>query len=366
LDVASGKQVWQRIVGGLVDSPPTIDSGLAVFGCGDGWVYCLRAADGELVWRFRAAPEDRRTVVYGRVESLWPVTGSVLVRDGIVYCTAGRSSFLDGGMYLCRLDLLTGQLLGETRFDARDPETGKQREETVEDVELPGALPDVLVDDGRYIYLRDIVLDDQGAEQDLFVPHLYCSAGLLDDSWWHRTSWLWGERNWGRASGWHVMPGIRPSGRILVTDDLTVFGFGRESVRGNTMEGHRLFRVNKAATEIDKTIKNNNAALAAHQKPASLTYHWSRDVPLAVRAMALTEPILFAAGPTVTPDDVGKNEPHFDGDAPARLFAFRTSDGATLSSTEIDSQPVFDGMALAYDRLFMANDDGTIVCYGKP
>ena len=129
-------------------------------------------------------------------------------------------------------NLLTGKLLGETRFDDRDATSGMQREETVEDVELPGALPDVLVDDGQYIYLRDKVLDSDGVEQDMHVPHLYSSAGLLDDHWWHRTSWLWGERNWGRASGWAVMPGIRPSGRILVTDDATVFGYGRKSVQG--------------------------------------------------------------------------------------------------------------------------------------
>ena len=186
LEATSGQRIWQYTAGGRVDSPPTIAGNLAVFGCADGYVYCLNLDGGQLVWRFRAAPTDRRTVSFGSVESVWPVTGSVLIREGVVYCTAGRSSFLDGGMYLYRLDLSTGKLLGETRFDDRDPQTLMQREETVEDVELPGALPDVLVDDGQYIYLRDKVLDHEGVEQDLHLPHLYCSAGLLDDNGWHR------------------------------------------------------------------------------------------------------------------------------------------------------------------------------------
>ena len=34
--------------------------GLAVFGSADGWVYCLRAADGVLAWRRRVR---RRSVI---------------------------------------------------------------------------------------------------------------------------------------------------------------------------------------------------------------------------------------------------------------------------------------------------------------
>ena len=51
-----------------------------------------RAADGKLVWRFRAAQADRRVIAYGQLESLWPVRGSVLVEDGAALFAAGRSS----------------------------------------------------------------------------------------------------------------------------------------------------------------------------------------------------------------------------------------------------------------------------------
>ena len=55
---------WWRVIrvvspvtaGGRIDTPPTIADGLCLFGSHDGWVYCLRAADGRLAWRFRAAP----------------------------------------------------------------------------------------------------------------------------------------------------------------------------------------------------------------------------------------------------------------------------------------------------------------------
>ena len=44
--------VWSFTTGGRVDSPPTIWKGRALFGSADGHVYCVRASDGKLVWRF--------------------------------------------------------------------------------------------------------------------------------------------------------------------------------------------------------------------------------------------------------------------------------------------------------------------------
>ena len=34
--------------GGPVDSPPTFHDGFVLFGCRNGWCYCLRASDGRL------------------------------------------------------------------------------------------------------------------------------------------------------------------------------------------------------------------------------------------------------------------------------------------------------------------------------
>jgi len=361
LDAEGGRALWRYRAGGRIDSPPTIYEGKAIFGCADGNVYCLRLTDGKLVWRFQAAPADRRTVASGQIESLWPVTGSVLVQDGVVFCTAGRTSFLDGGMYLYRLDPTTGALLGRTRFYDRNPETGEQPEEIIEDVELPGTLPDVLVCDGQHIYLRDKVLDLDGTQQDGYQPHLYSSAGLLDDSWWHRTYWMWGERNWGRASGWHVLPAFRPTGRILVTDRDTVFGYGRRNVRTNNMQGYRLFRADKEVRTLDTKIRNNNQALMKYQKPAKVKYHWSRETPVVVRAMVLAADVLFTAGPVMT----GADEPAFDRNTGAEILAVSARDGRTLSRRSLDAQPVFDGMAAAGGKLYISTLDGKIECLGK-
>ncbi|MCR4412062.1 MAG: PQQ-binding-like beta-propeller repeat protein, partial [Thermoguttaceae bacterium] len=79
LDATTGRTRWTFTANGRIDTPPTIHRGLCLFGTRSGYVYALRADDGRLVWRLRAAPADERIVAYGQVESPWPVPGSVVV-----------------------------------------------------------------------------------------------------------------------------------------------------------------------------------------------------------------------------------------------------------------------------------------------
>ena len=80
LDAGDGRETWRYVAGGRIDTPPTIHRGLVLFGSRDGWVYCLRASDGALVWRFKDLP-DQTVCAFGQLESAWPVCGSVLVMD---------------------------------------------------------------------------------------------------------------------------------------------------------------------------------------------------------------------------------------------------------------------------------------------
>jgi outer membrane protein assembly factor BamB len=185
-DTHDGKPLWQYTAGGRVDSPPTVSGGLAVFGSADGWVYCVRAADGQLAWRYRVAPEERRLVAFGQIESAWPVHGCVLVHDGSVYCAAGRSSYLDGGIRLHRLDLGTGKTLASECVSSRDPRTGEQPAEPII-FEMPGALPDILSYDGKLVYMRHLGFDPASLKPRKPSAHLYSPAGFLNDDWWHRT-----------------------------------------------------------------------------------------------------------------------------------------------------------------------------------
>ena len=365
LNATTGEKLWKFTAGSRVDSPPTLYRDRAYFGCADGWVYCLNLKDGQLIWRFRAAPQDRLAVAYGQVESVWPVTGSVLIHDGSVYCTAGRSSYLDGGMYLYRLDPETGEKLLDTRFYRRDPHTGAEPEEEIVDVELPGALPDVLASDGENIFLRDKRLNEQGEELPHDVSHVYSSVGYLDDSWWHRTYWIQGTQTFGRAAGWWVVANYVPSGRILVFDDSSIYGYGRERVRyrGRGLKDvpYRFFGADRDVEKLDKTLGNHrNVALANRFQPTRVNYHWSREVPLVMRAMVIAGDMLFAAGPPMGTGK-GAEEPGFD-TGPGVLIAADPKTGETVARYDLEAQPVFDGMAAAEGRLYLCTVDRSVRC----
>jgi hypothetical protein len=245
LDASSGETLWAFTAGGRVDSPPTIHQSAVLFGSADGWVYCLRAEDGELAWRFRAAPEDLRLTAFEQVESVWPVHGSVLVQNDVVYCVAGRSMFIDGGMRLLRLNPETGELLSETVLDEIDPDTGQSLQANVQGLNMPGALPDILSSDGESVFMRSRRFDLAGNRlpKSPNARHLFCPTGFLDDSWMHRSYWLYGETYSSGAGGYFRAGRQDPAGRLLVFDETSVFGYGRKPdyFRWITPLDYRLF-----------------------------------------------------------------------------------------------------------------------------
>jgi len=379
LDARTGRPCWQYTAGGRVDSPPTVWQGRVLFGCADGYVYCLRASDGVLAWRLRVAPNEKRIMSHGHLESLWPVDGSVLVRDGVVYCAAGRSSYLNGGIRLCRLDAKTGSLISETCMEDRDPQTGYQRKGVVRGTNMPGSLPDILSCDGDSVYMRHKRFDLGGQPQPSDVPHLFSPAGYLDGSWWHRTYWLVGTMVGTNYGGWPRVGNQVPAGRLLVVDESTVYGFGRNQyihhgahvgIDGATIfhfrpdqDGQRRFtyyQVFSMAHKASQTARSAGREGGRRNAPSE-RYRWTQNIPFWARAMVLAGKTLVLAGP---PDILESDSPTdaLEGRQGGVLWVLDASDGAKRAEYTLQAPPVFDGMAAAGDRLYMACSDGSVLC----
>ena len=394
LDGDTGKRVWSYTAGGRVDSPPTIAAGIAVFGSRDGYVYALHAADGRLIWRFRAAPDDRRLVAYGQVESVWPVHGSTLVEGDAVYVAAGRNSYVDGGVWLYKLDLATGKTLLAKCHYSREAKTGRRidlfkpfKGEMLPDRELPGLLPDVLSADKTSLYMRSVALTRKLEPVGLGKAHLFCSMGLLDDASWERTYWLFGTHMYSGARGWHYAKTLEPAGRIMTFDDKWVYGY-----QDATFTTPGLY----AAAKVPKRIKAPVGRARAGRDRRSVkklrdrkyraikfAYEWRNDVPVNVRAMVLAGETLFVAGPPrfdeqktlaylrATRTDEAKLPPlladavaTIEGRKGARLWAVGKADGKKLAELRLDAAPVFDGLIAARGRLYLAALNGQVLCLG--
>jgi len=370
LDASDGRLLWRYTTGARVDSPPTYHEGLLLFGSRDGWVYALRASDGALAWRFRDLPDDRMICAYGQVESAWPVCGSVLVKDGVAYFAAGRNSFLDGGIFLYGLDPHTGRVIHQRRMYGPYNEEGHPiiMSKVTSGGGLDGFKNDVFLTDGRLLYLRQQAfkadLEPLGPEAPR-PPHLIPSPGFLEAIPHHRTFWTIDT-----TIRYDIAAGRQAShGDILVMDGKEFY-----EVRGYTParispfdprpNGYTLFA--GVYSQANETVIQKRGGKKPPRKTRVQSVakeRWASHIPLTGKALVLAGDRLFVAGtPVAFPEgDLAKA---YEGRMGGRLWAASAATGEKLAEVQLDAPPAWDGMAVANGRLFIALQDGRILCMG--
>ena len=90
----TGEELWRFYADGPVRFAAVCFGDKVAFASDDGYVYCLRAADGKLVWRVRGGPDGRTVLGNDRLISMWPVRGAPVVHDGTIYFAAGIWPFM--------------------------------------------------------------------------------------------------------------------------------------------------------------------------------------------------------------------------------------------------------------------------------
>jgi hypothetical protein len=412
INAKTGGIQWHYTAGGRVDSPPTIYQGRVLFGSVDGYVYCLRASDGDLIWRFRAAPMDRRLVAYEQLESVWPVPGNVLIQNDRAYCVAGRTVFLDGGLRLIQLNPRTGEKLSEIVLDEKDPETGKNLHAYVQGLDMPVGLPDILSSDGKYLYMRSQQFDLAGNRKQIAVrnvtdqsgegAHVFSPIGFLDDTQFYRSYMMYGKSVKSGWGGWEVMGKLTPSGRLIVVDGQSVYGYARkpEFLSESIVLEYQLYAAAKAGdpesikritqpakgpvNPFDKSMMNYAGDWKLRQglpkaEQSAVQHKWLIDKPpLQVQAMVLADKILFVAG---APDVVDEEDAFFalndtavlaklaeqsemlEGKNGALMWAVSAGDGKKLAEYKLKSLPAWDGMVAAGGKLYMTTVDGEVASF---
>jgi outer membrane protein assembly factor BamB len=347
LDARSGTRLWRYTAGGPIDSPPTIYRGMVFFGSNDGWVYCLRLHDGALAWRFRAAPSEQRMSAFGRIESCWPVHGSVLVEDDMVYVVGGRSSYLDGGFHKYRLDVATGSVVDQDRIHSTPGmKTDWGRSPDVD----YGLLSDILVSDGKRIFMRQRGIFGPQYEGKVWDEHLTSWGGFLDDTWFNRTVWL--------------LDGT-PYGELLAFNADTVFGIRAYDQRGAHPhfnageEGYLLFAADR------RQDLTNRKPLISHVSKHPKKTKWAHRIPVRVTSLALTPGALLAAG-TRDVIDEGSDDPlaTYRGQRGGLLMAFSPDDGELQWEVPLVSASCYDALAVAQRCVFISQRNGTLLCLG--
>ena len=413
LDASTGKKHWHFTAGGRIDSPPTIYKGMALFGCRDGAIYAVSTNDGRLVWRYQAAPNDRKIISYGQPESVWPLSGSVLIENDTLYAVAGRSMFLDGGLHMVMLDPLTGGLISDNIMDNALPDSEKNLQDLMMGKHMPVAQPDILSSDGSYIYMRSQTFKKNGRRLRIRPQrpdnqygeevHLFSPTSFLDNSWQHRTYWLYGRV---AGEGWaefQLPPKRVPYGRVMCLDEQNAFSYGRlpELLCNTSVNEYRLYSAKKIPArkvgipwlegEWIEGKYSTEKELARHtvdwkrldamprSKLTALDYNWEIPQPqIIARAMVLAGDKLFIAGPKDVADEKAlwgrSNEKVFrekmqkqtewlQGRHGGFIWVMDKTSGKRLARYKVECLPVHDGLIAAGGRLYMTTESGEVMCY---
>ncbi|MFH1762462.1 MAG: PQQ-binding-like beta-propeller repeat protein, partial [bacterium] len=326
-DASNGALLWSYALGARCDSPPTIYKGRCILGCNDGWIYCLRGSDGELIWRFRAAREDNMIAVFGQLESSWPVSGSGTIHGGNIHFIAGRHADDGKGLWMYALNPATGDIIWENPVPP-----GRY-------VDQHGAR-NILVSDGKYLFMHSFLVDPADGNA---YNEWYAEVRLK-----HRGIYLRG----GKDDGLLTCEIVRKEGAVWsfgTTADPIVKGYY------HAFDAKRVFNMEYALNYTD----NSDKVCAYTYDTGGAVLQWEVSSPSALKhgktqyinAMLLAENHLFAAG-ALDEDDRNTGE----------VWVYSTIDGSKLGEFGIDAPPVFNGMAAAYGRLYISTKDGKLIC----
>ena len=386
LDASDGSVEWTFTPGGPVDLPPTLHEGLVLFGCRDGHVYCLRASDGQPVWRFRAAPRDRRTLDRERLESVWPVPGSVLMMEGIAYVSAGRSTYLDGGIRIYGLDPHTGQVLHKNRVQSdhatlSESRSTKNRERIDQNVvdnhsrRAPdrsdsfsmrgGALNDVLVSDGYSIYVKHMRFGPELQRREKSGRHLFSTSRLLNSVEVHRSHWVLGTGDFSRLpvaypwianrrKGRGKLRLGRPYGVMLAFDSDTAWCVWRRMNK----PGYTVFARSRKPFRREPKGGPDFRTFNSHSLPEM---KWKFRLMMHPRAMLKAGGNLFFGG---APDQSRADDPlaAYRGKEGGQLHVYDADKGKKRATYQLSAPVVWDGMAAVQGRFYLSTENGRLLC----
>ncbi len=107
LDTGTGARKWVFYADGPIRFAPVAWKTKVYVASDDGQLYCLDALKGNVLWKFRGGPSNRKLLGNERLISMWPARGGPVLADGTLYFAAGIWPFM--GIFVHALNAETGE-----------------------------------------------------------------------------------------------------------------------------------------------------------------------------------------------------------------------------------------------------------------
>lgn len=307
LDITSGKEKWVYHVGSRVDFPPTIYNGLCLIASKDGFVHCLDAKTGQLIYKLLIAPRERLIGGHEKLESMWPTAADVMIdKNGIGYISAGFASNVHGGTREVSFKVDTGEVINS-------------KVNFTEHGECEGVIP------VKYLSLYTEPLT--GGFQLYSQPEF-----PIDDMLGFGNSISRNNEDRSAAVFGDLVGKSRITGKVIAFDEKTCVAHSVGGGEAWALKSPMVFQ--------------------ASSKSKAKTPDWKTEpVEMIADDIVLTLKYVYCVG-------------HFrriKGDP--EIWVLSRDDGKVISKTTVNGFPAYLGMSASEDKLFVSTRDGTLICF---
>ncbi len=371
LDAATGEERWSFFTGGPVRLAPTLwrdpasrePKDRVLFGSDDSFVYCLKAADGQLIWKKRGGPNDEKLLGSGRMISRWPIRTGVLVDEGIAYFAAGI--FPHENVYLWAVRADDGTVLWKN--DTISAESANRNELSPQGY-LLASKNQLFIPSGRSLpegfdrRTGQVVFNRKHGWRDEQAGGLIGGtyALLADEQIYTGTQYhlLALDQKTGRTGfGWF------PGRRLAVVGDMAYLATGRElvamdrspyakaSARRNALE----YKIKGLRSSVRRASGDKRSKLARDLKASEeqLEQHRRKNIAPTIkwRAPCTADGELIVTAKCVFAGGQGQ------------VSAFNRQNGEAVWSAKVDGKA--RGLAVANRHLYVSTDEGKIYCFAS-
>ena len=343
----SGEQVWRFFTNGPVRFAPVASKGRLYAISDDGYLYCLDATNGKLLWKVNGGPANREIIGNGRLVSSWTARGGPVLADGVVYFTAGIWPSM--GIFIHAVDAQTGRILWT------NSETGSEFI-----VHPHGASSFGSVVPQGYLAVSG---------NSLIVPGGRSLPAVLDRKTGKVIHFQFG----GKTSGGYA---VSASDRFFfVAGDIFLLDNGDELVSDKIevlsdnlviSNDQLVSSIAKSKTIVAHTLSNSIQETVTVDKRGKevkkLTYHPQQVKKISSDETAPTT-VRMKAGNRIYTGDVNR----------VAAFELKTNNDNSKKATSVQQKPAWsarvngtvESILAADDRLFVVTEQGRIYCFGQ-
>jgi outer membrane protein assembly factor BamB len=354
LDAASGDEKWSFTANGRIDGPPTIHRGLCLFGSRSGWLFALRASDGQLAWKLRLSPYDLRISMFGQTESPTPVPGSPVIINDRLYIGAGLHPMADAGVLVFCIEPADGTVVWQQKYTSLGYEDRagwgpKPLAENEDPWRRTGAREyepfDLPVRDGNSVAVSRWLFDLKTGAPTL--KKLSCFYEVPDSAaWMRRRTWSYGPRRIDHRTPLAVCSGSAvfttlPSGPRIIRVDFS---------KGKPFDPNYLNGAAEAEKDKDKDL-GEGPLPSATAKYLAMGPTWKAEGEKAGKN-AKTAAMVCAGKQLFVITDTGT------------LETWSADTGKLVAEQRLE-KAIFDGLAAADGRLYLSTASGKVICLGR-